>query len=245
MMKESNDSLGYGYQKTDDGRVTAFEAATITVVLRKNETSRAEPLGFNGLGFHVFTAYPGQKLYPGDDMKGIVPLQEAALPTMVKTDYYKHATNMEKAYLCMMSTDKVKFRPEIKTYYDSNCDKIVICSKPDYDQTHEKVRQKRFFISQNHNDANKTNIRVSQYQKQMYDSEAKFTIDRDFDQSTNYQIIYGHATVEYYQKYIEHRLQKSSSNKAPPTSSLTNRIAEINKIIPDEPNGDDKDSPDK
>lgn len=50
--------VGYGFFKDYSGEIQDFSSCGMVVRLRKNECSTDDPLGFNGMGFYVYSAYP-------------------------------------------------------------------------------------------------------------------------------------------------------------------------------------------
>lgn len=183
-LDESNDSnaLGYGYRKDSRGHIDPFEASTMTIVLHKNETSPEEPLGFNGMGFHVYTAYPGQRMEQGDDIKGIIPLQEDALKTAVKTEHYRKATETEKAIIRMTTSSNIRFPMKTNIYYDQNKNAAVLCVGESIDQRSETITQQRHFIKSRPG-SEETSVRSKLYTKPLYDSEAKYSYYKDLSES--------------------------------------------------------------
>ena len=175
LSQDKYDNLGYGFIKDKRGHIDAFESQTMTVVLRKNEPEDDNPLGFNGLGFHVYTAYPGQRqneLYT--ELNGVTPMPDEDVSNIVKkTAYYKTATDMQKTCLMMQSTKKINIPSQLSVYYDRYGDAIVITAPPYKDKTDSgalQYAQKRYFIKKSDDKIQKTVISAAKYTKDINDN---------------------------------------------------------------------------
>lgn len=175
LSQDKYDKLGYGFTKDERGHIDAFESKTMTVVLRKNEPEDDNPLGFNGLGFHVYTAYPGQRqneLYT--ELNGVTPMPDEDVSNIVKkTAYYKIATDMQKTCLMMQSTKKINIPSQLSVYYDRYGDAIVITAPPYKDKTDSgalQYAQKRYFIKKSDDKTQKTVISAAKYTKDINDN---------------------------------------------------------------------------
>lgn len=174
-------NLGYGFTKDSRGHIDAFESQVMTVVLRKNEYDENNPLGFNGLGFHVYTAYPGQRQENlNKELCGIKILPEEDVSKIIKeTLYYKNATNMNKTALWMQATKKPVIPDRISLYHDSHKDAIVICGPEFRNSNNNNLKfQKRYFIQKVDNNSQKTVVSAALYAKDAYDTEANWRYNK-------------------------------------------------------------------
>lgn len=174
LSQEKYDNLGYGFIKDKRGHIDAFKSDTMTVVLRKNEPEENNPLGFNGLGFHVYTAYPGQRQNElNDETNGITPIPNEDVSGIIKkTMYYKTATDMQKTCL-MMQSSKINIPSQLSVYYDRYGDAIAITAPPYMDKTDSgalQYAQKRYFIKKSNDKAQKTVISAAKYTKDINDN---------------------------------------------------------------------------
>ena len=231
------DNLGYGFVKDSRGHIDAFESQTMTVVLRKNECYKDNPLGFNGLGFHVYTAYPGQRQSSlNDELHGVSPMPEEDVMSVIKrTQYYRDTTDMNRALLYMQASTKIQIPSQINVYHDPHKDAIVICG-PDYiDKTNENAQcvQKRYFIQETKKGDERTRISAALYTKDANDTEAQW----QRSESLKYPDCAPERMAKYInstQKRIDRQLEKLETQRAQKNTkveSITQNIYESQTSI--------------
>lgn len=173
----SYDNLGYGFIKDKRGHIDAFESQTMTVVLRKNEPEDNNPLGFNGLGFHVHTAYPGQRQSESyTELHGVNPMPDENVMSIIKkTNFYKNTSDMQKTCLALQASKKVNIPSQISVYYDKYGDAICFTAPQRLEKNENgmpQYAQTRYFIKKSDDKTQQTVISAAKYTKDAHDSEA-------------------------------------------------------------------------
>ena len=235
--QEEYNNLGYGFIKDNRGRIEAFESQTMTIVLRKNEYDKENPLGFNGLGFHVHTAYPGQRQNSlNNELCGINPIPDEDVMSIVKqTSYYKNTTDMNRTLLLMQTSPKVQIPSKASLYHDAHRDAVVICG-PDYIDKIDgcnQYAQKRYFIQQEQKNSPKTFVFAALYTKDINDPDAKWSRK----ETLRYPDCAPENTAKFVnkmQKCVDKQLEKFETQRARKSAelnSITQNISEPQSSI--------------
>lgn len=103
--------IGYGVRRDHANNIVPFETDVMTIVLHKNAPTPEDALGFNGMGFHVFTAYPGER-----DFEYVKTIKQKDIDLSKRNDIsldkiknkslsYKHASPLQKAFMDLQLDD--------------------------------------------------------------------------------------------------------------------------------------------
>lgn len=57
-LNEFDEPIGYGVYTDYSDEIQEFSSYEMVIRLRKNESDNHKPLGFNGMGFYIYSAYP-------------------------------------------------------------------------------------------------------------------------------------------------------------------------------------------
>lgn len=133
VLSSKTQPIGYGFRRDDGNNLIPFETNTITVVLKKNDPLPGNLLGFNGMGFHILTAYPGEKepekIKTPSAQKDIDVLKrdDIKLGKVIKnSENFQQGTTLQKTFMRLQLSPACKLSFDCTMRYDRRNDTIII-----------------------------------------------------------------------------------------------------------------------